>query len=106
MRNWLSLRRLGHGLSKNVYQLQSIYVICRGLKFSLPQRVSLIEVQATFEKAYWKIEPLLEDPAMKELANSTLRSIALNYIERRLVYVHSWCKIILYSCSQNRVVPP
>ena len=48
-----------------VEKLQSIYVICRGLKFSLPERVSLIEVQATFEKAYWKIEPLLEDPAMK-----------------------------------------
>ena len=44
-------------------------VICRGLKFSLPQRVSPIEVQATFEKAYWKIEPSLEDPAKKELAS-------------------------------------
>ena len=61
-------------------------VICRGLKFSLPQRVSPISklVLASFEKAYWKIEPSLEDPAMpkKELASSTLRSIALNYIER------------------------
>ena len=57
-------------------------VICRGLKFSLPQRVSPIEVLASFEKAYWKIEPSLEDPAKKELASSTLRSIALNYIQR------------------------
>ena len=59
-------------------------VICKGLKFSLPQRVSPIEVLASFEKAYWKIEPSLEDTAMpkKELASSTLRSIALNYIER------------------------
>lgn len=57
-------------------------VICRGLKFSLPQRVSPIEVQASFEKAYWKIEPSLEDSAKKEVASSTLRSITLNYIER------------------------
>ena len=57
-------------------------VICRGLKFSLPQRVSPIEMLASFEKAYWKIEPSLEDPAKKELASSTLRSIALNYIQR------------------------
>ena len=57
-------------------------VICRGLKFSLPQRVSPIHVLASFEKAYWKIEPLLEDPDKRELASSTLRSIALNYIQR------------------------
>ncbi|XP_078384145.1 uncharacterized protein LOC144666620 [Oculina patagonica] len=57
-------------------------VICRGFKFSLPRKVSPTEVQASFEKAYWKIEPLLEDPASKELASSTLRSIALNYIQR------------------------
>ena len=57
-------------------------VICRGLKFSLPQKVSSIEVLANFEKAYWKIEPSLKDPDMKELASSTLRSIALNYIQR------------------------
>ena len=57
-------------------------VICRELKFSLPQRVSPIDVLASFEKAYWKIEPLLEDPDKRELASSTLRSIALNYIQR------------------------
>jgi len=57
-------------------------VICKRLKFSLQQRVSLIDVLASFEKAYWKIEPLLEDPDKKELASSTLRSIALNYIQR------------------------
>ena len=45
-------------------------------------RVSPIDVLASFEKAYWKIEPLLEDPDKKELASSTLRSIALNYIQR------------------------
>ena len=56
-------------------------IICRGLKFSLPQNVSPIDIQASFEKAYWRIEPLLEEND-KELANSTLRSIALNYIQR------------------------
>ena len=57
-------------------------VICRGLKFSLPQKVAPAEIKANFEKAYWKVEPLLEDPVDKELASSTLRSIALNYIQR------------------------
>ena len=56
-------------------------VICRGLKFSLPQKVAPAEIKANFEKAYWKVEPLLEDPVDKELASSTLRSIALNYIQ-------------------------
>jgi len=46
-------------------------VICKWLKFSLQQRVSLIDVLASFEKAYWKIEPLLEHPDKKELASST-----------------------------------
>ena len=36
-------------------------ILCRALKFSLPQKVSPIEIQASFEKAYWRIEPLLED---------------------------------------------
>ena len=58
-------------------------VICRGLKFSLPQKVSPIDVQANFEKLYWKIDDKLSDPNLKELAVSTLRSIALNYIQRK-----------------------
>ena len=57
-------------------------VIHRVLKFSLLQKVSPIEIQASFEKAYWKTEPLLKDPDKKEWASSTLRSIALNYIQR------------------------
>ena len=56
-------------------------ILCGGLKFSLPQKASPIEIQASFEKAYWRIEPLLEDANKKELASSTLRSIALNYIQ-------------------------
>jgi len=54
----------------------------RGLDFALPQPVSPMEIQATFEKAYWKLEPKLSDEN-KELAAATLRSIALNYIKRK-----------------------
>ena len=56
-------------------------VICRGLKFSLPQKVAPDEIKASFEKAFWKLQPLIEDPVDNELASSTLRSIALNYIK-------------------------
>ena len=56
-------------------------VLCRGLKFAIPQRqIFAIEVQANFEKAYWQLEPTLCDDR-KELAAATLRSIALNYLE-------------------------
>ena len=57
-------------------------VLCRGLNFALPQRISPREIQATFEKAYWKLEPKLSSD-YKELAAATLRSIALNYSERK-----------------------
>ena len=36
-------------------------VLCRGLKFSLPQVVQPIEVKASFEKLYCKIEPVIAD---------------------------------------------
>ncbi|XP_022804616.1 uncharacterized protein LOC111341856 [Stylophora pistillata] len=52
----------------------------QGLKFSLPQRISAIEIKASFEKLYWKLERTLADDK-KELTAATLRSIALNYIE-------------------------
>ena len=58
-------------------------VLCRGLKFALPQRhISAMDVQASFEKAFWKLEPTIPEDK-KELATATLRSIALNYIERK-----------------------
>ena len=47
-------------------------VICRGLKFSLPQKASSIEILASFEKGFWKAVPLIQDPTLKELASSTL----------------------------------
>ena len=31
-------------------------ILCRGLNFALPQRISSREIHATFEKAYWKLE--------------------------------------------------
>ena len=40
-------------------------------------------IQASFEKAHWKLEPLLLSDSKKDLACATLRSIALNYIARR-----------------------
>jgi len=52
-------------------------------KFSLPQKVTPIDVQASFEKLYWKIDDKLSDPNLKELAASTLRFFALNYIQRK-----------------------
>ena len=56
--------------------------LCRGLQFSLPSRVDEKKVLASFEKAYYVIEKNL--PAdKKELTTTTLRSIALNYIERK-----------------------
>ena len=57
-------------------------VLCRGLKFSIPEtRISVMDIQ-TFEKVFWKLKPKLSDDK-KELAVATLRSIALNYIERK-----------------------
>ena len=41
-----------------------------------------MDIQAAFEKAYWKLEPTLSDDK-RDLAAATLRSIALNYIERK-----------------------
>ena len=53
-------------------------VLCLGLKFAIPQNVSQIEIQASFEKAYWRLEPTLKDE-QKNFAKTTLKSIALNY---------------------------
>ena len=35
--------------------------LCRGLDFALPQRVSSKDIQAAFEKAFWKLEPDLSE---------------------------------------------
>ena len=58
-------------------------VLCRSLQFSIPEPlISAIDIQATFEKTFWKLEPMLSEDK-KELAAATLRSIALNYIKRK-----------------------
>ncbi|XP_033123389.1 uncharacterized protein LOC117122019 [Anneissia japonica] len=57
--------------------------LSRGLQFAYPQRVSSREIQANFEKAYWKLESKIESNETKELTAATLKCIALNYIERK-----------------------
>ena len=57
-------------------------VLCRGLNFALPQRVSTKDIKASFEKAYWKLESKLNND-VRELTAATLQSIALNYSERK-----------------------
>ena len=74
-----------HILNISSYELSFFQklVLCRGLKFATPQRVSSIEVKASFEKAYWNLERHLSSENSKELATATLQSVALNYIQRR-----------------------
>ena len=58
-------------------------VLCRSLQFSIPEpRISAIDIQATFDKAFWKLEPMLSEDK-KKLAATTQCSIALNYIKRK-----------------------
>ena len=53
-------------------------VLCRGLKFAFPQRVSSIEVKASFEKAYWSLEPHLENDGGIGGRNPTICSTELH----------------------------
>ena len=71
-----------HNISSYELSFFQELIICRGLKFSLPQKVPARDIQASFEKAYWKLEPLLSD-STRELASASLRSTALNYIEKK-----------------------
>ena len=57
-------------------------VLCRGLNLAIPQAVSAMYVKASFEKAYWKLDPAQRDEK-KKLAAATFRSVALNYIARK-----------------------
>ena len=58
-------------------------ILCRGLKFSLPHHCYSKDIQASFEKAFWRLDPLIKDPKKKDLASATLPSIALNYIAKK-----------------------
>ena len=74
-----------HILNISSYQLSFFQklVLCWGLNFAIPQRVSSIDVKASFEKAYRVLERHLSIDNSKELAAATLRSVALNYIQRK-----------------------
>ena len=74
-----------HILNLSSYNLSFFQklVLCRGLNFAIPQRVSAIDVKGSFEKAYWSLAPHLNNDNLKELSVATLRSVALNYIERK-----------------------
>lgn len=74
-----------HILNLSSYKLSFFQklILCRGLKFAFPQQISSIDVMASFEKAYWNLEPHLATEDMKELAATTLRSVALDYINRK-----------------------
>jgi len=52
--------------------------------------VSSKEIEAAFEKSFWKLEPGLNEEN-KELAAASLRSIALNYIERKTPHHQEQC---------------
>ena len=69
-------------ISSNELTFFEKLVLCRGLKFSLPQVVQPIEVKGSFEKLYCNIEPFIADD-LKELTAASLKSIALNYIQRK-----------------------
>ena len=59
-------------------------MLCRDLKLSIPQTVPAIEVQASFEKVYWRLEQTVPEEK-KELAvpQPCAQSPALNYVEWR-----------------------
>ena len=52
------------------------------MKFSIPNHAFSIEIKASFEKTYWKLEPHLPED-LSDVAASNLRSIAPNYIHRK-----------------------
>ena len=71
-----------HNISSYELSFFQKLVLCRGLKFAFPQRVSPIEVKASFEKAYWSLEPHLESDDLKELVAATLREHLCFFIQK------------------------
>ena len=73
-----------HLLNISSYKLSFFekLVLCRGLKFAIPQPVPSIDIKASFEMLYCKIDPVIPDH-LKELTAATLKSVALNYIQRK-----------------------
>lgn len=57
-------------------------MLCQGLKLSIPQKVSSVNIKVSFGKAYWKLEPTVPDD-LKEPTAATVPSIALSYTQHR-----------------------
>ena len=62
----MKLMNKDHDVDKHIQNISSHKLsffqklaLCRGLKFFPPQRVSAIDIQASFEKFYWKLERIL-----------------------------------------------
>ena len=91
-------------------------MVYRDLKFAIPQRVSSIDVMASFENACWGLERHLRNDNSKELAAATPRSVALNYIQRKnpttsqdaVPALSSWTRseASVNDTSKFRSVPP
>ena len=58
-----------NNISSNSLSFFQILALCRVLDFALPQRVSSKDIEAAFEKAFWKLEPDLSEDN-RELAAS------------------------------------
>ena len=108
----MKLLNKDHDVDKHIQNISSYklsffqkLVLCRGLKFSFPQRISPMDIQASFEKAFWQLEPSLSDDK-KELAAATLRSIALTSAIVSSYFCCPTSKIMIqYKASQFRSNP-
>jgi len=76
---WCRVPRHAANLVLITHHAANFGAITRHAK-TLCHPLSFIDIQASFEKAYWRIEPLLEEND-EELVSSTLSWIALNYIQ-------------------------
>ena len=76
----------GHIQNISSYRLSFFQklALCRGLQFAFPTRINEKEVLASFERTYRVLESnLVEEKKELIITAATLRSIALNYIERK-----------------------
>ena len=84
------------------YRLRSFLeklVLCRGLQFAIPQPTCSRDIQATFEKAYCKLEPLLLSDSKNSVdRKSTNTGVLLHYHS----YVDKRYKGCLLSTMINR----
>lgn len=71
-----------NNISKYKLSFFEEFVICRGLNFALPHKVSPKEIPANTEKAYWKFESWLLEKD-RELSGVTLRSTAMHCTDKK-----------------------